>query len=572
MGDPTPIVPVNESRLFWRLRWRLLRNATRQLIGQTTVGPITILWAGIVVWTFIFVISLWGFRILKQYQLPINGGIVGMLFALMFLTLGSMLVFSTALILYGSLFASAETSFLLSKPIRDDQVFAYKFQGALAFSSSAFLLFGSPVLIAYGLASSAPWLFYGFLPLFFVGYVLLPGSFGALVCLLLVNYLPRRRKQVIALSVAVIAVVLSTWFVGLARSVPKSDRWTREEVSRLLDRFNFSRAPLMPSYWVADGLQAAGRGQIATASYQLALVWSNGLFLYVVTAWAASKLYRRGFNRLSTGGTLRKRYGGAWMDRLLERAMFLVRPTTRHLIVKDFRTFRRDPQQWAQVLIFTGLIALYAMNIRKMFLGEIGWTYQNGISYLNMTAISLLVCIYTSRFIFPMLSLEGRKMWLLGLLPVHRDQLMWGKFAFSTTGALLIAEFLVVLSDVMLEMPGSAIALHALTVGVICAGLSGLSVGMGALMPNFRETDPSKIAVGFGGTLNLIVSLGYLILVLALMGAPWHVKMFQAGSAEATMTHPWMVWAGLALGVGCGAAAVMVPLRLGIRALRALEF
>src|SRR5207249_920706 len=153
----------------------------------------------LVVWCFVFVISLSGYRFLQQTKLPVSGGIVGMLFALMFLTLGGMLVFSTGLILYGSLFASAETGYLLSRPVRADHVFAYKFQGALGFSSSAFLLLGSPVLIAYGVVCEAPWFFYLYLPFFFLGYVLLPGCLGALACLLLVNYVPRRRKQVIAL-------------------------------------------------------------------------------------------------------------------------------------------------------------------------------------------------------------------------------------------------------------------------------------------------------------------------------------------------------------------------------------
>ena len=571
MADPIPSDVVNGGVLFQRLRWRLLRNATRQLLGQT-VRPLTILWACIIVWSFVFAISFAGFHVLQEYKLPVSGGIVGLLFALLFLTLGGMLVFSTGLILYASLFASAETGYLLSQPVRADQVFAFKFQGALGFSSTAFLLLGSPMLIAYGLVCSAPWFFYLYLPLFFLGYVLLPGSLGALACLLLVNYLPRRRKQVVVLVLAVLAALLAVWIVSLVRSAPAADRWTRDGVRRLLDRFRFARASLMPSYWVAEGLQAAGRGHVLEASYQLALVWSNGLFLYVVAAWTARKLYRRGFNRVSTGGMLRKRYNGRRLDRLLERVLLFVRPKTRLLIVKDFRTFRRDPQQWAQVLIFTGLISLYLMNIRRMFVGEIGWIYQNGISFLNLTAISLLVCIWTGRFIFPMLSLEGRKMWLLGLLPLRRDQLLWGKFAFSTTGALLIAECLVVLSDLMLNMSAAVVGLHALTVLVIATGLSGLSVGMGAWLPNFRETDPSKIAVGFGGTLNLVLSLGFLVGVLALMAAPWHVMMYQAGAPEARLAHLWVVWLGTALGLGFGVLAVTIPLKLGIRSLRAMEF
>ena len=571
MGDPVAVETVNESRLFRRLRWRLLRNTTRQLLGATTMRPLTVLWACAIVWTFVFMTSLAGFNFLR-HQLPISGGIVGMLFALMFLTLGVMLVFSTGLILYGSLFAAAETGYLLSKPVRADHVFAYKFQGALAFSSSAFLLLGSPVLIAYGVMCAAPWLYYLYLPLFFIGYILLPGSLGALACLLLVNFVPRRRKQVVALVVVLLGALISLWIVRVVRVAPKADRWTREGVSRLLGRFRFAHAPFMPSYWVADGLQAAGRGKWEEASYQLALVWSNGLFLYCVSAWTAAKLYRRGYNRVATGGALRKRYGGRWLDRLMERALFFVHPMTRLLIVKDFRTFRRDPQQWAQVLIFTGLITLYMMNIRKLFVGDIGWEYQNGISLLNLTAIALLLCIYTGRFIFPMLSLEGRKMWLLGLLPLKRDQLLWGKFAFSTTGALLFAEFLVLLSDLMLEMPAAAVALHVLTVAVISAGLSGLSVGMGAWLPNFRETDPSKIAVGFGGTLNLVVSLGFLMVLLMMMAVPWHTGMYDAGAPDAALKHPWIVWTGMALGVGIGMLTVTVTLRLGIQSLRSMEF
>src|SRR5207248_592283 len=205
------------------------------------------------------------------------------------------------------------------------------------------------------------------------------------------------------------------------------------------------------------------------------------------------------------------------------------------LIVKDFRTFRRDPAQWAQVLIFSALMTLYFINVRRLFVQEISWKEQNGISLLNLCATSLLMCTYTGRFIYPMLSLEGRKFWVLGLLPLKRDRLLWGKFAFSATWSLLIAEFLVVFSDVMLGMPPWIVSLHALTVIVLALGLSGLSVGLGAWMPNFRESDPSKIAVGFGGTVNLVVGLFYLLLILVLMSLPVH--LYYAGF-ELESTNP----------------------------------
>ena len=69
----------------------------------------------------------------------------------MFFTLGTMLVFSTGIILYASLFTSPEARFLLCSPARADQIFATKFQAAVAFSSWGFVILGVPIFLAYGI-------------------------------------------------------------------------------------------------------------------------------------------------------------------------------------------------------------------------------------------------------------------------------------------------------------------------------------------------------------------------------------------------------------------------------------
>jgi ABC-2 type transport system permease protein len=226
-----------------------------------------------------------------------------------------------------------------------------------------------------------------------------------------------------------------------------------------------------------------------------------------------------------------------------------------------------------QVLLFTGLLVLYFANMNRLPIQEVDWRYQNAISFLNLCAIGLLLSTYTGRFIYPMLSLEGRKFWILGLLPLKRDQLLWGKFAFSTMFGLVLAEALVLLSDLMLEMPWEAVLIHFVTVAVLTAGLSGLSVGVGACLPNFRESDPSKIAVGFGGTLNLVLELAFLLATLALMAAPWH--LFRAAASPGEETTMWMapvVLFCVCVGLVVGTMTVLVPLRLGIQALRRMEF
>ncbi|MFO0845606.1 MAG: hypothetical protein U0797_25010 [Gemmataceae bacterium] len=564
--------------LFRRLRLAMLRNGWREFRQGSLVRPVTVLLSCLFVAAFVFAISVAGFHFfIRAMQMPAHGLVIELLVGLLFFSLGALLIFSGGLILHGSLFSAAETAFLLSKPVAADQVFAYKFQGAVGFSSWAFLLLGGPVLVAYGLVAGVPWYFYLALPLFFLGFVLLPGSVGAILCLLIVNYLPKRRKQLVALAAAAVVVGVGWWVYRTAaenRALARSIEPLAEAATQLLNRISFARSLWLPSGWVARGLLACGRGELSATGYYLGLVWTNGLMVYLAAAWLSSRLYRRGFNRVATGGDLRRKHGGAWLDRALSALLPFLHPATRLLIVKDFRTFRRDPQQFGQVALFTGMLALYFTNVRRMFVRDLEWPFQNGISLLNLTSIALLLSAYTGRFIYPLLSLEGRKFWVLGLLPLRREQLLWGKFAFSTAGGLALAGGLMLLSDLMLEVPAEAVVIHQVTVAVLAAGLSGLAVGLGALLPNFRETDPSKIAVGFGGTLNLVVSLGFLLAVIALMAGPWHLFM-------ATVPNPWemksvffypVVALGVVAGIVGGVMTVLISLRLGIQALRKMEF
>jgi ABC-2 type transport system permease protein len=573
---PHLAAPRDHGLLFQWLRWRLLRNSLRVVLSQSSVRLLTILACSALIWVGLFALSCAGFHELKtRWNIDLEGRIFSGLFDVLFVVLTVLLLFSTALILYSSLFAAPETAFLLAGPVAADHVFAYKFQGAVAFSSWAFVLLGTPILLAYGLlvGDGAPWYFYALLPLFFLGFVLLPGSLGALLCLLLVNFLPRRRKQVFWLLGLALTAVVGWWVYSRVLSPAHDGLLSRDWLGRILGDLSMLQGSLMPSHWVSEGLTAAARGEVVDALYYLTLVCGNGLFLYVLTAWAAARLYRRGFNSVATGGSLRRRYGGAWLDNALSRLLGFLDPQTRLLIVKDFRTFRRDPAQWAQILIFVGLAVLYSVNMRRFYERDIGAPFRNGISLLNLCAVAFLMCAYTGRFIYPMLSLEGRKFWILGLLPLQRERLLWGKFAFSATGCLLIAEGLSIFSNLMLGLPWYIIAVHALTVAVLALGFSGLSVGLGACMPNFRETDPSKIAVGFGGTLNLVAGLALLLVVVGAMALPWHLAIAAVGEREFTLTlGHWWLGLGDLFGLAVGAVAVFVPLHSGAFALRRMEF
>ena len=561
---------ADQGRVFRRLRTSLFRNGLHVALEHGRTRLVTMIASSAFVAVFTFAVGLYLFNQLAVNNIPGKGAIAEALFDLMFFTLGSMLVFSTGIILFASLFTSPEARFLLCSPARADQVFATKFQAAVAYSSWGFVILGIPVFLAFGVMTGVPWYFYALLPAFLLGYVLLPGSVSAILCLVIVRYMPRNRRQFLLL-VALIAMALAgVWLYRVGLGIRRSFATSGRELQDLIGQFDLLRSSIAPSHWMTRGVMAAARDDWFGALVPLAQVWSNGLVLFVLATWIARRIYRTAYDRYTGGGRGKKVYRTSWLDRVMEGLVFYLDRRTRVLVVKDFRTFRRDPTQWVLLIIFGLLMLLGASNFRQYYSGEFRVMDRYAISLMNLSATAILLCAGLSRFIFPLISLEGRKFWILGLTPVSRDQLLRGKFAFAATGSFLIAESLILVSDVLLGLPWQGLVLHAVVVAILALGLSAINVGLGAYLPTFRETDPSKIVVGFGGTVNMVAGLGFLIAVIGLMAVPFHAAQL-ANRALGGPVSPW-VFAGVPVAIVLGAAAVVLPLRAGARALRGMEF
>jgi ABC-2 type transport system permease protein len=128
----------------------------------------------------------------------------------------------------------------------------------------------------------------------------------------------------------------------------------------------------------------------------------------------------------------------------------------------------------------------------------------------------------------------------------------------------------------MLDVSFMVVAVHQLICLLLCLGLAGMAVGFGAMMPNFREQSPSKIAAGFGGTLNLVLSALYIMAVVLMTALPCHFYLL-AGKAEMPpkLLQPQYLRFWLMLGILASmilaAIVTILPLRGGLRAFRRLE-
>ncbi len=585
-----------EAQILWRLRYQVARSNLHQLLTHMRLRTALVAGLSLFFWTGLFVLFYEGFSLIVDYVGPAgamhHAQTVRFVFHLFFASLNVMLVFSSCIILYTSLFYSPETAFLLTLPVRPERIVLYKFQEATFYSSWGFFLLASPIMVAYGLVVDAPWYYYLLLPPLIIAFVYIPCGIGAICCLWITYKLPKLRRAIIAFAaIAVIGItVLSIWKTV---SVPQSRLFETEWFHETLQRFRFTQQEWLPSTWLTSGLLEAARppSVVFTSNYvadspvvqsfmYLSLLVSNALLFHVLTVWAAKRWFRPAYAGLACHQTRRRYYRLAIADRIAGRFLLPFPKPLRLLLMKDWQLLRRNPVQWSQFLIFFGLLGLYFLNVDRFSnpnsdLGYLTWV--NLVSFLNLAVVGLILSTFTTRFIYPMISLEGHCFWILGLLPIERDTILWSKFWFASLGTWVPCAALVLLSDMMLHVPSIVVGVHQLTCILLCLGLASIAVGLSAMMPNFRETSPSKIAAGFGGTLNLVLSTLYIMLVVVLTALPCHFYLLAGKGPWGTeLLSPqylnlWLVL-GTTVAIGVGAAATVVPLRYGLRAFRQLEF
>ena len=80
---------------------------------------------------------------------------------------------------------------------------------------------------------------------------------------------------------------------------------------------------------------------------------------------------------------------------------------------------------------------------------------------------------------------------------------------------------------------------------LVSFGLAGISVGAGAIWPNFKETVPSKIVSGLGGTLNLIISVFFVLFIIFTEAIPFHYYVIHLNGN----LSPSRVTLGIILGI-----------------------
>lgn len=557
--------------ILW-VKWRIFRHSVASVRHESTLKVSVVSVSAVALWFGILGAFWRGFEWLKSFDLgtvdslSIGDLLMARLLAVFSFALFLMLVFSNTLIAFSTLYRSQEVRFLLHAPITYGGLFLARFGECVTFSSWASAYLGSPLLIAYGLSTVAPWTFYATMIAYYVPFVVIPAALGSMLALVVVRVVPKLpRSGLVALCIGVLIAA----FLNFRRQLALASMTDESVLPSLLKATEGLRSPWLPSTWLTNGLLAAAEGDNRTVLFQGALLLANALFFTWLAAVLADRIFFGGWSSLLGVDRVRLKPLRKGILNRVEALLGFVDQPLRALIVKDIKLFWRDATQWSQFVVFFGIMALYIANLHNRSETYFSEAYKSWVAGLNVAACSLILATLTSRFVFPLISLEGVRFWILGLAPVTLRQITWQKFWLSVATTAPFTVGLVILSNIILDVDALRFGLAVYSVLLANFALAGLAVGLGALYPNFHEDNPARIVSGLGGTLNFLFSVGYIIVSVSaqMVILQWHVlehftSARQFGTAVAI---------AVALITIASVAAVAIPMRLGLKNLEHIE-
>jgi ABC-2 type transport system permease protein len=520
--------------------------------------------------------------------------LIYLLFAFLFL----LLLLSNLVIAYTNLFRNRETAFLLTLPVPVGTVFSWKLIESTLLASWAFLFLIAPLLAAYGYVNRVEWHFYPTTLLLVGIFLVIPGVAGAAAAIVLARHLDRKTFQIAAVTMLLGFIAVVAWrFQPEAIAEEQLEARVQAVIDRLLINTSFAQSPALPSYWLSAAVQNWAEGALRAAGFFALVLLSHSLFLARMAtrflgtpfADAASSVQSRSslfaqwdwFRRLelrrsALRAELRESFhaerrasqnGGlrchpVWhasdpLDRML-RILGLA-TDARAIVSKDIRLFWRDTTQWGQTVLLFGLLTVYVINLRH-FTRQLDSEFWVGlVSFLNLGATALNVATITTRFVFPQFSLEGRRVWVVGMAPLGLTRTVRIKFWLASLAAVVLTLSLTVLSGHLLHLDWLRILFFSAATTIMTFTLNGIASGLGVLYPNFRENNPSKIVSGFGGTFCLVLSLFYILVsvVTLALGSPWGWRDVDPQPGRAAFA--WIVFVLFSILAGA------IPLRLGLR-------
>ena len=374
-----------------------------------------------------------------------------------------------------------------------------------------------PIFISYGIVYGQGLQYYVLLALVMTAFSVIPTALGVGLASVLVSVFPARRIREALVLVSILALVVVFILIRVLRPEQLANADNFESVAAYMAQLQTPMPILTPPSWASDLLIASLFGR-PFPWIDLSLLLSATIAATAISRWTTNALYDDGRAKAQEARVARMA-GSPLLDQLIALWTFPLPSKARAIVAKDVKTFVRDPSQWTQLFLVGSIVIIAIVSVANLpvesFRGPWMQTWLNGLSFLILALVGFVMAALAARFQFAAVSNEGRGFWVMRTGPISAKEFS-GQSLSRILPMILVGETLAVSSITILDAQSAMLWVGIGTAAALSFGLSGIAVGMGAIYPDFKTNNASKLAASPAGLLYMLTALGLVFAVLAL--------------------------------------------------------
>jgi len=476
-----------------------------------------------------------------------------------------LLILSNLITGFSTLYRSPEVAFLMTLPLQNLRIFQVKFFENLIYSSWALLILGIPLTLAYGkLQGLLGWqyglvFFTGMLPFLFLATV--SASLLLMLLVMLSRYF-KMRTLFVLLGLIFAGLFYLYFSVSQQNTILGGGLGNFRALGRYLTNLSHPPFPLIPSYWFTRLFLGSAVLPLGERFFLVALFISTATVGWELVKLVAERFYYQTYQLMEGQGQRRKHTA---ISRLFTADWPGIQLADQALVAKDMVQFLRTPQQWVQFLLMGFFIAVYLINLARGRINfeELPAFWRTTLYVFNFGFTGFILAALTVRFVYPMISMEGRSLWMLQMAPFSMKRLFFEKFWFAFFFLFTLTEVVALSSNFFLGQTLEVSIITSIFLFMTSLALISLSLGLGAVYAQFNESNPMKISSGYGGIITVVLSLIYVAVSVASLVLV--INLNQSGGSH-------LVISGIAgLVMLLTLAYTWLPLKWGVRAVSRFE-
>ncbi|MEX0602985.1 MAG: hypothetical protein WD295_06565, partial [Bacteroidota bacterium] len=292
----------------------------------------------------------------------------------------------------------------------------------------------------------------------------------------------------------------------------------------------------LPNHWISEFLFFLAKNDLFAALKYGALLVAVTSAAFVLVLLVANAFYYKSWLVAFQVQASSAMPSATQRRRLVDfRRKSFFSPVVDALLKKEFFQFFREPSQWIHLSLLLVLVTVFVMSVRKLnFMFNV--PDLPALTYLVLFAFSgFLSASLALRFVFPMISLEGNSFWSILSAPVSPRTMYVAKYVLALVLVSILALVVSYFSNssfVRFTREGVLLGFGMFTSFWISLAMVSVNLGLGGYFVNFQEKNPIRIASSQGATLTFLITLVFLIVLVATAVIPLSVYFEALGTGR----------------------------------------